>query len=246
MKESRILSPSRERAQGWHGWLGLLLIAVFWPLNWMLPGLRTHLLFAPLWLGYALAVDALVLARRGTSIFSRSPKDFALLFLFSAPAWWLFELINWRTGNWQYLGREHFGDLTYFLLASIAFSTVMPAVFETAELVRSFRWVDGLRRGLRVPRSQPACLGLLALGFAMLGLVLAWPTYFYPFVWGAVFCILEPVNVWLGRRSLLDALQHGDWRSSAASSGSCGITTPIRNGSTIRQASTFYMSSRCR
>jgi hypothetical protein len=69
-----------------HGWAGALLVALAWPLNWALPGLRTHLLFFPLWLGYALLVDALVLRRRGTSILTRSPKDFAILFACSAPA----------------------------------------------------------------------------------------------------------------------------------------------------------------
>ena len=42
------------------GWLGLFLLAVCWPLNWTLPGLRTAYLFFPLWLGYILVVDALV------------------------------------------------------------------------------------------------------------------------------------------------------------------------------------------
>ncbi len=45
-----------------------------------------HLLFFPLWLGYALLVDALVLRRCGTSILARSPKEFALLFAYSTPA----------------------------------------------------------------------------------------------------------------------------------------------------------------
>ena len=36
------------------GWLGLLLLAVCWPLNWTLSGLRTAYLFFPLWLGYIL------------------------------------------------------------------------------------------------------------------------------------------------------------------------------------------------
>ena len=77
-------------ARPMHGWVGLVLIAIFWPLNWFLPGLRTHLLFFPLWLGYVLVVDALVLHRRGTSILSRSRRGFVLLFVLSAPAWWLF------------------------------------------------------------------------------------------------------------------------------------------------------------
>src|SRR5262245_28972521 len=74
-----------------HAYVGFILIAVFWPLNWLLPDetLRTSFLFFPLWLGYALTVDAIVLARSGTSILSRSRRDFIWLFLTSAPAWWL-------------------------------------------------------------------------------------------------------------------------------------------------------------
>ena len=63
----------------------------------------------------------------------------------SVPAWWLFEAINRRTGNWEYLGSNAFTDLEYYLLCTISFSTVMPAVFETAELARSFRWMERLR-----------------------------------------------------------------------------------------------------
>lgn len=109
-----------------HGVWGLVIIAIFWPLNCLLPGLRTAYLFFPLWLGYILAVDALVLVRSGTSLLARSRRDFFLLFVVSAPAWWLFEIINQRTRNWEYLGREHFTDLEYFVLCSVAFSTVMP------------------------------------------------------------------------------------------------------------------------
>ena len=88
------------------GWLGSVLLAVCWPLNWTLPGMRTAYLFFPLWLGYVLVVDALVLRRTGTSLLCRSPRDFVLLFLVSAPSWWLFEVINWRTHNWEYVGRK--------------------------------------------------------------------------------------------------------------------------------------------
>ena len=35
-----------------HGWIGLVLVLVFWWLNWSLTGLRTHWGFFPLWLGY--------------------------------------------------------------------------------------------------------------------------------------------------------------------------------------------------
>lgn len=209
-----------------HGWIGWLLIGVSWPLNWLLPGLRTHVLFFPLWLGFILAVDALVLRRTGSSLLTRSPRDFGALFLISGPAWWLFEIFNWRTGNWQYLGREFFSDWEYAVLASVSFSTVIPAVFSAAELMGTFRWIERFGRGPRVVPTRRTCIGLLLAGSTMLGLLLAWPQYFYPFVWTSLFLILEPINVWLGKRSILTRLQDGDWRTVIAlgtGAVTCGV-----------------------
>ena len=58
------------------GWLGVILLAVCWPLNWTLPGLRTAYLFFPLWLGYILVVDAMVWWRTGASVWTRSRQGF--------------------------------------------------------------------------------------------------------------------------------------------------------------------------
>jgi hypothetical protein len=63
----------------------------------------------------------------------------------------------------------------------------------------------------------------LAAGAGMLALTLLWPRGFYPLVWGAVFLILEPLNVLAGRRSFFDWLRHGDWRPVLAlSAGALG------------------------
>ncbi len=195
-----------------HGWLGLGLVAVFWALNWGLSGLRTQWAFFPLWLGYCLTVDALVFVRKGDSLLTRNPRAYAALFLVSAPAWWLFEALNARTQNWFYDGRQFFTDVQYFLLASLSFSTVIPAVFGTAELVGTFGWLRHLRRGPRVAPTRATLLGFFAAGWLMLALLLLWPRYFFPFLWLSVFFILEPVNVWLGNRSLLRSTERGDWR----------------------------------
>jgi hypothetical protein len=189
-----------------------VLLAVCWPLNWTLPGARTAYLFFPLWLGYILVVDALVGKRTGTSLWTRSRKQFVLLFVFSAPAWWLFEMINWRTGNWEYVGSGPFTWLEYHVLCTVCFSVVMPAVFETAELARSFRWVERFGSGLRLRPTRRLCLGLLLAGLAMLGMLLVWPKWFYPFTWVSLALILEPLNRWWGRRHFLERLEHGDWR----------------------------------
>ena len=194
------------------GWLGLLLLAVCWPLNWTLPGDRTAYLFFPLWLGYILVVDALVCWRTGASLWTRSRKGFVQLFFLSVPAWWLFEWINDRTGNWEYLGAGTFTPLEYYALRTLSFSTVMPAVFETAELVRTFHWVNSLRPGARIPDTPRVNRRLLLAGLVMFSLTLLWPKWFYPFVWISLVLILEPVNRWLRRRHFLEWLKDGDWR----------------------------------
>jgi hypothetical protein len=196
-----------------HGWIGLFLVAVCWPLDWVLPGVRTSYLFFPLWVGYILTVDALVARRSGTSLLTRSRKEFAALFLISIPAWWLFEGLNERTHNWEYLGRERFDDISYFLLSSVCFSTVMPAVFESAEWMSAAHWLRNLNRGPCLPDNAAARWGCFAAGVAMISLTIFWPRFFYPLVWGGIFLVLDPINESLGRPSLLRRVMDGDWRT---------------------------------
>jgi hypothetical protein len=195
------------------GWIGLLLIAVFWPLNWLLPGMRTHILFFPLWLGYVLTVDGLVFLRKSTSLLARSRTRFIGLFVISAPAWWLFELLNERVQNWYYEGRDQFTSLQFLVLSTFSFSTVIPAVFGTAELMSTFiHRVHG-----PVIRPTPRTLIVFfVLGLAMLALLLSWPQYFFPFMWLSVFFMIEPINVALGFPSLSRWTKDGDWKPVVA------------------------------
>ena len=195
-----------------YGWLGLGLIITFWALNWTLTGLRTHWGFFPLWLGYCLTVDALVFVRKGDSLLTRNPRAYAGLFLISIVGWWLFEFINWRTQNWAYKGVKFFTSIEYDFYASLSFSTVMPAVFGTAELVSTFDWVRRMTpRWAIVPRPRTTLFTFFT-GIAMFALMMVWPRVFFPFVWLSVYFIMEPVNVWLGHRSLVSYVSQGDWR----------------------------------
>ncbi len=205
------LSAAR-RTFPWHGWLGLALMVTFWALNWGLPGLRTHWGFFPMWLGYCLLVDGLVLFRTGTSLLTRSWRKYIGLFLVSAPAWWLFEAINWRLQNWVYQGSEQFSRLDYSLLATLSFTTVIPAVFGSAELFSSFSFWQSVRGGPRIRPDRKTTLVFFGAGWLMFGLMLAWPQIFFPFIWISVYFILEPLNVWLGNRSLAQYTGEGNWR----------------------------------
>ncbi len=224
--EKRIDMTARDRVWPARTWIGIALIAIMWPLNWTLPGVRTAYLFFPLWLGYILVVDAAVQRRTGTSPWTRSRTQFIFLFVLSAPVWWLFELINQRTANWEYVGGNQFTSVEYHVLCTICFSIVMPAIFASAELVHSFRWVERFACRKRIPATPRVFVLLLFTGVAMLTALWIWPRYFYPFVWTSLVLILEPLNRWLGRPHFLQHLQRGDWRmiiSLAVGALMCGF-----------------------
>lgn len=195
-----------------HGWLGVTLAGLFWILNWGLSGARTHWGFFPLWLGYCLAIDGLVFRRTGTSLLTRSLSKYSGLFLLSAPFWWVFETLNARTQNWIYNGAAQFSPVQYAFWTTLSFTTVLPAVFGSAEFLASFGFVKRMKRGLVVGTGKRTVLAFFITGWVMLGLMLIWPKTFFLFIWISLYFILEPLNIWLGNRSLADWTRQGDWR----------------------------------
>src|SRR3990170_6268629 len=210
MSERVVSKTVTRRGLAAHGWVGLALIAVFWPLNWLLEGPRTNWGFFPLWLGYCLTIDALVLSRRGTSLLSRDWRKYIGLFLISAPVWWLFEILNWRLRNWFYDGGELFTPLQFWLWATLSFTTVVPAVFGTAELILSFEIFNPLRRGPVIRPDRRTTALFFSGGLVMFILMMRWPEIFFPFLWLSLFFNFEPINIWLGNRNL------GRWTSRGA------------------------------
>ncbi len=199
-----------------YGWTGLILVIVFWYLNWFLTGLRTDWAFFPLWLGFCLTVDGLVYLRKGTSLIKRSVRKYILLFVISAPVWWLFELFNSFTHNWIYDGKQYFTDLQFFILASISFSTVIPAVFEASELAGTFKWIRDLKPYRKLKPSDKVTGWFIFLGILTLVLELLFPKVFYPFIWITVYFLVEPVNIKMNNRNLLMYTGDGNWKPVVA------------------------------
>ncbi len=204
-----------------HFYFGVSIMLLTWFLNWYLTGLRTHLLFFPLWLGYSLAVDGIVWKRKGSSLLSRDFKKYFMLFLISVPVWWMFELLNKVTGNWHYLGRDSFTDLEYFIYASISFSTVIPAVFGSAELASTFKWIKNLARGPRISSGKGILTLLILIGIITLTLLLLWPSMFYIFLWLSIFLILDSLNQLVAFRSLVSYTNQKNWKPLIALATGC-------------------------
>lgn len=190
---------------------GVALIAVAWPLAWSGARPWSEHTFFPLWLGYILVVDGATLWRSGSSLVARDGRRFALLFGFSVPLWWLFEFANRSLGNWRYVPATEWSPGAYLVLASIAFSTVMPALFATAELYRTFPAFRRPRRWVRIAPSRTGLAALAAAGLALFVLSLVFPRQAFPLVWIGMFLFLDPLNALLGNTSIAREVAVGRW-----------------------------------
>lgn len=190
--------------------VGAALMTAAWVVSWSgWEPLSFHTFF-PLWLGYVLLVDGATAAVTGTSLYERGRPAFLTLFLISAPAWWVFELLNIRLGNWVYLLPHHYSWLNYHAQASLSFSTVVPAVFCTAELVRS-TFLRGPVRWLRLAPDRGGLVAIAGAGLVALLLTQLAPTVFFPLVWLALFFVFDPIARLLGRPSIAGRVAVGRW-----------------------------------
>ncbi len=222
-----VVKPRRPRPPGptpgrlpWWGWLAVMLLAVFWTLAWTrlswFEGFQRHT-FTPLWLSYVLLVNALTYGRTGRSLLTHRPAYLAALFPLSALFWWYFEYLNRFVQNWHYTGVADFSPAAYVLHATLAFSTVLPAVISTLDLLRSFPALANVT--LRVPwepahprRWAGAALVVAAAGIAGLGV---WPNLLFPLLWVAPLVLLVSLQVLAGERTVLAELHTGNWRTIA-------------------------------
>ncbi|HSJ13901.1 MAG TPA: helix-hairpin-helix domain-containing protein [Longimicrobiales bacterium] len=160
------------------------------------------------WYSLLLAFDGVgaqagITGRRGEFLLLGRPAHLLSLLGWSAVVWLFYELWNFRLQNWYYVNLPRETTLRWAGTV-IAFATVLPAVFLSsallgrAGLARDTRWRSFSlgARGLR--RIQVA-------GALMAVLVLVWPRYFFPLVWGATTLLVEP---WVYRRAPGRSLLH--------------------------------------
>ena len=84
----------------------------------------------------SLVVNALTFRQSGHCLLKDRPVYLLALFPFSAVFWWFFEYLNRFVQNWYYVGGAGMTPLQYFIMATLPFSTVLPAVTCT------FEWLE--------------------------------------------------------------------------------------------------------
>ncbi len=219
----RILSLKRDlwlRPFPWWGWGGIILSICTWTLAWnrfpWFSSLQVYT-FTPLWLGYILSVNGVTVKRSGTCLMKREPRRFFLLFPVSAIFWWYFEWMNRFVQNWYYMGVEDFSALGYVLHASLCFSTVLPAVLSTMELLSTFLRQPGScscrKSGLKAAWSKRQGWLLLAIMAIVLIALPLVPNQLFPFVWIAPFFIIVGMQGVTGRQSIFSLLFLEGWQT---------------------------------
>jgi hypothetical protein len=205
-----------------YGLIGILLI-LFVELNFIFkiePFASWY--FPIIWFGYILVVDAIVYKLRKESLISNRIHQFLGMIIISAFFWWAFEFANITISNWTYSGLEGIGSIqarTFF--GFLSFSTVLPALFETVELLRSLKLFEhkGLHREFRITKRIIHLFW--ALGIISFIAPIVFPKFAFPLVWLSFFFILDPINYLHKQPSIIGFLNKGKWSIplSLASSG---------------------------
>ncbi|UCD71490.1 MAG: DUF4332 domain-containing protein [Syntrophobacterales bacterium] len=160
------------------------------------------------WWSYILMCDSLIYKIEGNSLLMNRTKEFFLLMPWSVAIWLFFELVNLSMKNWYYINMER-DLLLRWIGYMVAYSTVLPGLFETTELLGSI----GLYRGFPVtsiPESRKWYIPFWIIGGAFLILPITVPKYGFPLIWISLILLLEPINHRFGGKSLMRDWERGD------------------------------------
>jgi len=125
----------------------------------------------------------------------------------SIAIWLVFELANLSLKNWYYINMP---DVLWIRWAGycLAYSTVLPGIFETTELLGSLNiYKNASIKRIAITPKWYVIFYIIGTIFLIAPLVL--PEYCFPLIWGGVFFLLEPINHRFNGRSLLRDWERG-------------------------------------
>ena len=164
--------------------------------------------FPIVWFGYILTIDALVYKLRGNSLISNRFQQILGMFLISMLFWWIFEFVNIPIKNWSYTGLEGLNNQKN-LLCSLSFSTVLPALFETFELIRSIHLFDKKKLHKKHKITKRFLHFMIFVGAIFFITPALLPTFAFPLVWLSLFFILDPINYLHKQPSIVGHMKDG-------------------------------------
>ena len=201
---------TRKKRPNIHGIIGIVVLAMAQVMLFRRVDPFLSWFYGFAWWSYILMVDSLIYRLKGNSLILSRRREFFLLTCWSFTIWLFFETVNVAMRNWYYINVPSSGLVRFFGYA-ISYGTVLPGIFETAELLETL----GLFRNTSAPRFRvtPRWLAVFIItGSVFLILPLIFPRYSFPLIWGSLIFLLEPVNYWFGGTSLLAEWEKGSLR----------------------------------
>jgi hypothetical protein len=200
----------------WWGYVSFSGLACFWILAWNRFGwfsfFQPHTFF-PLWACWIACVNALVYRSTNRCPLLTAPFKFFLLFIVSALFWWVFEYLNRFVGNWYYSGSQYPAG-QYFLLATLSFSTVLPAVESMKAYLFTFdRFKTGFRqcRPIRGVNSRLFAVWLVIISSVFLFLIGVFPDVLFFLVWICPLFVFLGCRILFNQHHLLADVANGDF-----------------------------------
>lgn len=192
-----------------YGFIGILII-ILSEINFFLkiePFASWY--FPIIWVGYILTVDSLVYKLKGSSLISNRFQEFLGMVIISMLFWWIFEFINIGVRNWNYIDLGGINNPGRYqnLLASLSFATVLPAFFETVELIRSIHLFDHKKLHKKHKITKRFLHIMMGLGIICFFAPLLLPSFAFPLVWLSFFLILDPINYLHKQPSIISHLK---------------------------------------
>ncbi|MBI2499614.1 hypothetical protein HYV88_05210 [Candidatus Woesearchaeota archaeon] len=177
----------------WYGLVGILII-VLMEINFFFKIQPFASWYFPIiWIGYILVLDAINKKISGKSLISDNKNNFFGILIISALFWWVFEFTNLSVHNWGYIGIM--GDLRLRnLFGLLSFATVLPAFFETYELIRNIHLFDKLKLKKKHDITKRFLHTMMVIGIIFFILPLLFPKLAFPLVWLSFYFILDPIN----------------------------------------------------
>ena len=228
----------RRHGYPWWGWAGVAVMVGGWILAWnrfALVAPVQRFTYIPLWMGLIVALNGLVYKRRGRCPLVQDTGRYLTLFPVSAAFWWFFEYLNRYVWNWFYVNVGDVLPVTYIVMATISFSTVLPGILVVAELLGTFRIFSGdaFANMMRVNMRSWPVVTVLAIGSAigLVGIVFV-PEFTYPFLWISPFMVVVLLKMLFRSSCALDDIATGDWSRIvrfAVASLLCGLVWEMWN-----------------
>ena len=175
------------------------------------------------WFGYIVLLDGLLASHRSNSPARVRPHHFAALCLASIFIWCLFDVLNFHGGMraWVYIGLPtEWSDKA--IGYTLAFASIVPGMLMSGQVMLNLGWFD-FARGPSWRLPAWGSVAALLVGVAMC----AWPlcspsTLTNLTLWTSLAFLLDPINDWLGRPSVLRDFQAG-WYGRTLAAGAGGL-----------------------